>query len=58
MILKHALTLSDFEWQENYQRHAASRGLFATAELLTYSTLTVNNCQFTSASNFLQENYK
>jgi len=43
--------LSDFEQQQKFQRHGASRGLFATAELLV--KLTIINFHFTSASDSL-----
>ena len=42
------MTLSDFELQQNFQRHGASRGLSATAELLV--KLTIINCLFTSTN--------
>jgi len=32
------MTLSDFELQQYFQRHGASRGLFATTELLVKLT--------------------
>ena len=33
------MTLGDFERQQNFQRHGASSGLSATAELLVYGTI-------------------
>jgi len=37
------MTLSDFEGQQNFQRHGAARGLFAIAELLVKLTITVTS---------------
>jgi len=45
------MTLSDFEKQQNVQRHGTSRGLYATIELLLKLAIII--CNFTSASRSL-----
>jgi len=42
---------NDTEWQQNYHQHQELCGLFVTAELLVY--LTVTNCCFTLATGSL-----
>jgi len=39
------------EWEQNFQRHGASRGLFVTANILV--KLTIINYHFTSANDSL-----
>ena len=48
LAIKVRMTSSNFEWQQNFQRHGVSRGLSATAELLV--KLTIINCYWTSVS--------
>jgi len=37
------MTLSDLEWQQDFQRHGTTRGLSVTAELLILLGIRVRN---------------